>query len=241
MASGASVPAVVEPVLDMDDIQGIAVPGFFKPHQTLLQVRLGTAGISDLRVFLQEFRVSTAAETLADRRAHRAGKANVEVLTAIGLAWPALRAMAPDAATIESPAFRTGLAGRSALLGDPDDPGDPGHAKNWEVGGTGRDLDALIVFAGDRRHAVSAAAMAVAAKLRAVGTDATHQDGDVLPGALEGHEHFGFDDGVSQPGIRGRASAKADDYITPRFVDPAADPYAAAMNRLSRPEPGLAG
>ena len=28
----------VEPVLDMDDIQGIVVPGFFKPHQTLIYV-----------------------------------------------------------------------------------------------------------------------------------------------------------------------------------------------------------
>ena len=29
------------------------------------------------------------------------------------------------------------------------------------------------------------------------------QDGDVLNGPLSGHEHFGFKDGISQPGIRG--------------------------------------
>lgn len=32
------------------------------------------------------------------------------------------------------------------------------------------------------------------------------QSAAALPGALAGHEHFGFKDGVSQPGIRGRLS-----------------------------------
>jgi deferrochelatase/peroxidase EfeB len=34
---------------------------------------------------------------------------------------------------------------------------------------------------------------------------------------LAGHEHFGFKDGVSQPGIRGRLSDAPDDFITPRY------------------------
>jgi len=35
-----------------------------------------------------------------------------------------------------------------------------------------------------------------------------------------GHEHFGFSDGISQPGIRGRASRKKNDFITDRRIDP---------------------
>ena len=34
------------------------------------------------------------------------------------------------------------------------------------------------------------------------------QRGDTLPGNLRGHEHFGFKDGVSQPGIRGQGVAR---------------------------------
>jgi deferrochelatase/peroxidase EfeB len=41
---------------------------------------------------------------------------------------------------------------------------------------------------------------------------------------MPGHEHFGFDDGVSQPGIRGFASLAPGDYITDRHVDPSEVP-----------------
>jgi Dyp-type peroxidase family len=35
---------------------------------------------------------------------------------------------------------------------------------------------------------------------------------------LPGHEHFGFKDGVSQPGVRGRVSAKPDVFLTKRKI-----------------------
>ncbi|MBV9211660.1 MAG: Dyp-type peroxidase, partial [Acidobacteria bacterium] len=34
------------------------------------------------------------------------------------------------------------------------------------------------------------------------------------------HEHFGFKDGVSQPGMRGKASDAPGDFITPRYINP---------------------
>ncbi len=42
------------------------------------------------------------------------------------------------------------------------------------------------------------------------------QPGDNLPGAMAGHEHFGFRDGISQPGLRGRGSRGPGDLVTPR-------------------------
>ena len=39
----ANSKAPVEPVLELDDIQGIAVPGFLKPHQTLIGLKLPPA------------------------------------------------------------------------------------------------------------------------------------------------------------------------------------------------------
>ena len=41
-----------------------------------------------------------------------------------------------------------------------------------------------------------------------------------MPGELKGHEHFGFEGGVSQPGIRGHLPGAEQNLLTPRFVDP---------------------
>ena len=38
--------------------------------------------------------------------------------------------------------------------------------------------------------------------------------------AKRGHEHFGFKDGISHPGVRGRLSDNPTDYLTPRPGDP---------------------
>jgi hypothetical protein len=71
-----------EPILEMDEIQGIAVPGFFKPYQMLLGIRFSrdATSIRDIRRLLASLapRISTAAVALADRRAHRLGEKSGE-------------------------------------------------------------------------------------------------------------------------------------------------------------------
>jgi Dyp-type peroxidase family len=225
------VDAPQEPVLDMGDIQGIAVPGFLKPQHSLLYIRLPKAGpdaphfLAAFRSFLREFLPSTAADTLADRRAHRDKHL---VLKAVALSFQGLRTLVPDAAQFPSPAFRLGLGARSALLGDPTNPLDPGHVSNWQVGGRGKELDALLVFAGTSRDSVSAEAADTARALQRLGVDVESEEGGVRAD-LPGREHFGFDDGVSQPGIRGRASDKDNDFITPRYVDPKGSLFEASF------------
>ncbi len=64
------------------------------------------------------------------------------------------------------------------------------------------------------------------ATLEAGGLEAVYlQHGATLPDPWRGHEHFGFKDGISQPGIRGRVSAAAGDFLTRRWIDPT-DPRA---------------
>lgn len=229
-----------EPVLDMDEIQGIAVPGFFKPHQTLVYVHLPEKrdGIEKFRVLLREIlpSVATAAETLKDRRAHRqvvaspraapAGQrvpgrrvADRKVLVAVAFSAQGLVKLTPGGAAIPSPAFQGGMVARAALLGDPCGREAEGHPANWVVGKPGDELDLLIVVAGDERAPVTAEAGSIMQRLTGIGVRVVSQDGDVREGAAAGHEHFGFDDGVSQPGIRGRASATPDDFITDRYID----------------------
>lgn len=220
-----------EPILDMAEIQGIALPGFFKPYQTLLHLRLpadGRAAVERFKGRLAHLsgQLATAAQTLEDRRRHRRvrfARAAPEsgrgaVLMAVAFSRAGLRRLTPGADDIPDVAFQQGLVVRSALLGDPVDPADPGHPSNWVVGKPGAELDALVVLAGDARPGVSARANALAAELREAGLEVTSEDGNVRSD-MPGHEHFGFDDGVSQPGPRGRASDRPDDYVTDRHID----------------------
>ena len=48
-------------------------------------------------------------------------------------------------------------------------------------------------------------------------TSLFEQRGDTLPAPLQGHEHFGFKDGVSQPALRGQL-AETGELLSPRFL-----------------------
>ncbi len=218
-----------EPCLDMVDIQGIAVPGFLKPHQTLLYVRLNQADLTGFRRFVGTFSATTAQQALDDRREHRSGQAASDrVLKAITFSYPGLMKLAPSAANIPSEAFRLGMAARSKLLGDPQNPKSRGRPSNWVVGAPGQELDAMLVVAGTDRSHVTREAVRLETLLIGVGAEVAVQEGDVRPDDV-GHEHFGFDDGVSQPGIRGLASGDPTDFITPRHIDPTSDPLGARL------------
>src|SRR5262245_34268181 len=153
--------SVIEPVLPLSDIQGIAVPGFFKPYQTLLGIACPSqpAVIANFKTFLGELarEISSGADTLKDRRRFReskngkrakpAGEA-ATLLTAVAFTFPGLRKLTPGAGAIPSPAFQQGLAARSHFLGDPASPEDEGHPVNWKVGGPDNAIDMLLVVAG---------------------------------------------------------------------------------------------
>jgi deferrochelatase/peroxidase EfeB len=220
---------VLEPVLPLAEIQGVAVPGFFKPHQTLLGVLCPEkpAAVQAFKELLRKMvgEIATGEQTLEDRRrfrAHRIATSNgrsKQTLTGLGFTSQGLRKLTPGAAAIPSDAFQQGLAMRSAFLGDPTDPHDEGSPSQWKVGGPNNAVDALFVVAGDSRAAVDRRVKQVTdwakkAKLLIIYAE----EGDVRED-LPGHEHFGFDDGVSQPGIRGRASESPRDFITERHIN----------------------
>lgn len=227
--------APVEPVLELDDIQGAAVPGFLKPFQTLIGVRCPEGMASNLRKFVSGVcpHISDASFTLRDRRAHRQARSEKIAkepaeLIGFALSFQGLLKLTPGATAIESEAFRIGMLGRSALLGDPTDPTDEGHPSQWKVGAPGQELDVLILIAGDTRECVEKGCQVVRQELEAAHLDATWQEdgavrNDEINGvSFEGHEHFGFDDGVSQPGIRGLASKNdPTDFVTERHLSPA--------------------
>ncbi len=110
----------VEPELELSDIQGIAIPGFFKPHQTVLTTRVPKdVNLDSYRAFLATLKVSDGAETLNDRRlARKAASAKSRPiehhvgLTASAFPYRGLQRLVPGASEIPNKAFTHGMPRR---------------------------------------------------------------------------------------------------------------------------------
>jgi Dyp-type peroxidase family len=226
----------LEPVLDGDEIQGNVLGGFNKDHQAVLPLHFDgdAAAVRAARAWLADLlpRLTWLPEVVAYKRRRRqslaaGGVADEEpvVWRNVALSAPGLGKLTPQIDAFEG-VFKAGLAAASFRLGDPGTPGQPGHPSTWVVGRPGAVPDALVIIAGDDAGEVDAevsafldraAPFGVSCPFHDVGHDLSHYGG---PGAPfpKGREHFGFKDGVSQPGIRGRMSQAAGDFLTDRIV-----------------------
>jgi Dyp-type peroxidase family len=237
---GSELPdAEPEPVYDAKKratVQGNTIPGFNKDHQHFLFFRLGTRSRTKQWLRWITPLITSMEEVLAFVRAHRALRLRLGVKEPpmcaawvnIAFSFRAVEVLAgkADAAAFGDQSFRQGLGARSTYLGDPTNRTHQGHTSHWVVGGPRREPDILVIVAADDPEDLVTLADAV--KHRAADSGLRllfEQRGDTLPGTLRGHEHFGFKDGVSQPGVRGKVSTAPGDFITPRYIDPA-DPRA---------------
>ena len=239
---------IEEPVLDLDDIQGNVLPGFKKDSQHFLFLQI--VDPEPARLWLKSLapRLWTAREVLA---AHGMWKAmrlklghepdNLEFLflncaiSAQGLA----KLGVPDIEDFDDKAFKLGLEERAASIGDPPrGSGKPGAPETWIFGAGSRRPDILLILATDDLDWAVKAEEELITSAEKHGLQRIHVDqGRVRPGALAGHEHFGFKDGVSHPAIRGRKSIAPDDFIEPRTwpEDSAFDIYRSRFAAPGRP------
>jgi Dyp-type peroxidase family len=232
----ASVPSpIAEPLLDVHDIQGNILAGFNKDHQRLVALRI--RDISAARRWL--VRVLPYISTLAEvhqfnslyrmRRARLGRDPHSLTVTWMNMAFSrdgiAKLSSDADADALPDDSFRSGLnKDRSEFLGDPTPAGETDPTAQWVIGGTNRSPDILMIVAGDEK---SQLALAID-RLRpghVDGFDAPEtiweEQGETRPD-LPGHEHFGFKDGVSQPGVRGLISRRPKIYLTDRLLKPSA-------------------
>lgn len=226
-----------EPLLAVDEIQGNVLPGFAAGFITFVGLKIVAGGEAAARQWLSNLsrEITTLGQMHTVREVRRAvarvvGKRPVEpdLLLNIVLAHAAIRAFALDDARIE-PTFKAGMKG--AAFRDPRDTSGP---IGWRVGDTEeKSPDILLILASD----VEATVTARTAALQAVdpahdGVRVTYVEAGVrLPGEIE---HFGFRDGISQPGVRGRLSERPDQVLTRRYFD-AADPRAMSFSRPGQP------
>jgi Dyp-type peroxidase family len=208
---------------ESDDIQGNILAGFRKDHQTFLFLELsdearGRAWVADLVPRGRPARIASTREVAAfnhefsEARPDRSGDdprlkavwVNLAV-TASGLGKLAPR-LRPEWEQFR--AFTEGPVARAALLRDRG-PSEPGR---WVVGRRDQPIDALVTVAADDRKDLrrEVATMRTLASRHGVSV-VFEQDGATLPRA-RGHEHFGFKDGISQPGVVGFDEADDDGF-----------------------------
>jgi deferrochelatase/peroxidase EfeB len=104
--------------------------------------------------------------------------------------------------TLGDTPFAAGAKDQAKSLGDPVD--GAGNPTTWVPQFLNAIIDGLFLITGGRDGDVNAEANELLAILGATTAAASFQEnGDVRPGLEKGHEHFGWLDGVSQPGISG--------------------------------------
>lgn len=223
--SGMSSANSQEPVLELNEIQGNALPGFNKPYEGFVFLGIAAAPAARLWLGQQAGRITTAAHVIGFRKVRRLSLRSQGLsVPKVSRAWfnlafsaAGLRKLEIDTNAFHDRAFRAGMQARSDVLGDPTDPSDPGSPANWVIGGPNHIPDLIVVLGHDTSEGLTAALDELTAGLPAGLTVMHVERGRRLPDPWQAYEHFGFRDGIAQPGIRGLASNSPDDYITRRY------------------------
>jgi len=204
-----------EPMLDAGDIQGNIIPGFSRAQRYL--VAFSCTDKPRLQAALARLRphLTTMSEAIGHRDERKRAflmkvraptRSDLWVNLALGVgATNALGATGVADMDDEDGSFAQGMS--PGLLGDPfaavlsNGLPNPAHRSHWRVGSPSSRVDLLLIFAHDE-NVVMAAKQIVDDCSRLLASEPVYsEEGHVLSGEIE---HFGFRDGISQPGVRGR-------------------------------------
>jgi Dyp-type peroxidase family len=198
-----------EPQLELLDIQGDILVGLQKDFEWFLFFEV--VDVAKFKAFVTRSllpRISSAEKVLEWERAVKDHKAagHKQKLSLVGVnagfSTTGLEKLkAPNVAAIVDQAFKDGIAARSVGLGDPKN--GEGSPSTWKVGGPKNTADGVILIAGPTVTTVDK----VREELIANGGGSfrlVFDERGMTRQLDRGHEHFGYLDGVSQPGIRGQ-------------------------------------
>ena len=198
-------------------IQGNILPGLNKPHQVFLFLGFSDAG--QAREWVGQLtpagdsdggsagKITMTAEVTDFKEKLRKGREGkdpeAEYITAVWLnlsfTFPGIKKLQAElAAQLDSlerfEAFRQGAAQREIFQTDGES-----NPQRWVTDG----VDAVLTIAGDDPDELAQAVTEQVERAARCGVTVRYQQrGDALPG---GREHFGFKDGISQPGVEGYA------------------------------------
>jgi len=227
---------ITEPILEAADIQGNIWPGFNTAHLAMLGLRILPEARDQARLWLRELTplVSSMQDVWQAREVRRAvAKATgtapprPDVFLNVAFSFPALSLLGLPDSALPPDVYRAGMA--AADLQDPADVN--GVPLGWVTGATPDTTPHVFLLIGADGGQELADAVAIVRSRTGAGSglQLIYEDqGHRLP---EDREHFGFRDGVSQPGLRGRLNEHPESFVTRRSLDPA-DPLA---ERFARP------
>jgi len=194
-----------EPVLNLAAIQGDLLLGHMKRGEAHIFFE-----IIDLYAFVDfliNLPITSAADVYRPRGSDTAtytGQEPPNPRFAVGFTLPGLVALNRDPGTVAGlEAFAQNMHGRAvAELNDPD-------PSTWKIGRPDQTIHGVFVITGKVEGDIDDALNGpfsdpAGSGYRVIGDI---ERGNVRPEPLVGHEHFGFLDGVSQPGIRGCVDA----------------------------------
>ncbi|MGB5930272.1 MAG: hypothetical protein WBH03_18960, partial [Cyclobacteriaceae bacterium] len=227
-----------EPVLDSFDIQANISPGLNLPYQLFI----GLAGSAEelknaLKYLAPKVTSMQEAYEYHKERKSLSAKANLFGVRSFMLmgennaTWfniafgrKFLYDMGYENAVFQNSSFHTGMYERSPHLGDSRNPDDKGHRKNWEFGTPESEVDLFIIVAAVNKESLIIELNLIEDKFRSL--IICKNFGQRLPNDTE---HFGFQDGISQPKIRGYVYNDGESYLSPRkmAVDTGGPEYAS--------------
>lgn len=242
-------PSADLPLRQSQQIQGDILAGFNKDYRVYLFYTFndqasGRAWLKELIPFIAKTKdvvAFNAAFSAARAANHGNDPANLKAtwvnvsLTFSGLAtlFNTNAKAGSDISTL-FPHFAQGPATDESAFGNgdkdfnnPNNPHNLSDPKNWKFG-RDNNIHAMLNIQADDPKDLQAKVQEMQALANKHGLhQAFEQDGATLPGALKGHEHFGFKDGISQPGVAGFDPIDAH--------DPSQDPQAPLGHVAGKP------
>jgi Dyp-type peroxidase family len=236
-----------DPVLECGEIQGNILAGFRKDYSAFIFANIADSSLAAFRGWLKDIaaKLSYSDAVLHFNRAFSLSRRMLETDPPISAIWVNLALSGSLAQRILKPAdytqfeqtFLNGPLPDAAFVGEPP-MGSSGGPQSWVIGGPGATPDLLLIVGGDDPDQVSVERDKYVAEL----TNLAHKPGAVsihleqghTRAAQRGHEHFGFKDCISQPGIRGVVNVKGGMPVTKRWLD-ASDPSAALFSAPGQP------
>jgi Dyp-type peroxidase family len=200
--------------LDLKEIQGNIVAGFNKDFASFLFLALPDDQ-AKARAWLAELvdQVATAEEVkqfndlFGAIRTRRGGREGVVEAAWMNLAFTHAGLGKLGVAKSElgqfPEEFREGMRSRKSIVGDIGD-NDPDR---WPIDLGKRAIHALMIVAADSIEDLNREVLYFIRHAASYGVSLVFQQEGMTQPDAPGHEHFGFRDGISQPGIRGLAAS----------------------------------
>jgi Dyp-type peroxidase family len=212
--------APVSVALDLHNIQGDVLIGLQKKYERFVFFKIAEVAAfkSALRKQIAH-RITSTLTVKAREYQLRDYKTNGEkdplplVGLNLGFTNAGIQKLVPGV-NLEDASFNSGAIDQAPSLGDAFD--GQGNLVNWKSEFLSNNIDGVFLITGGTPAAVDGEAQLVLATLGAAVTVIFNETGNVRPGLGKGHEHFGWLDGVSQPGVKGLSEP----FPGQRLIDP---------------------